>query len=359
MTEPNIAIALLNGGLIPDGTTNTINFPTVISGVPQSLDFLFFNGGNNNLVISDISLPPGFSLDPTFATQLRDRPFLLAPNQRSVIPVTVFRITVGDIGGNFVVQSNDPDTTFYNFPIAATVIPSGAGSVDTSAIISLVTELGTPAPGTVANQIADGPLSSRLEGVQANDLITAGQGNDLVFGFGGNDYLFGGMGNDTILGGAGNDSLSGDFGDDFLFAGPGQDLLIGRSGVDVINGNQGNDTLGGGEGNDILFGGKNEDVLAGGVGNDILFGDLGNDTLLGGVDVDQYAIAANGGTDVILDYEDGTDKFLLVGGLTFDAIRLVGTSTGATINVGDTVLASVLNVTLSQLDSSDFLVLGA
>ena len=74
--------------------------------------------------------------------------------------------------------------------------------------------------------------------------------------------------------------------------------------------------------------------------------------------MDQYAIANNGGTDVIVDYEDGTDKFLLVGGLTFDAIRLVSTSTGATINVGDTVLASILSVTLPQLDSSDFLVLG-
>ncbi|MGD1851684.1 MAG: hypothetical protein ACFCBU_14190 [Cyanophyceae cyanobacterium] len=146
MTEPNIAIALASSGLIPDGTPNAIVFPTIVSGIPQSLDFLFANAGSNTLVIADISLPPGFSLDSNLAAQLREGPFLLPPNQQRTIPITVFRITVGDIGGNFVVQSNDPDTAFYNFPIAATVIPSGAGAVDTNAIISQVTALGAPAP---------------------------------------------------------------------------------------------------------------------------------------------------------------------------------------------------------------------
>ncbi|MEM9770052.1 MAG: hypothetical protein AAF889_00355 [Cyanobacteria bacterium P01_D01_bin.73] len=357
MTEPNLLIALSGGNLIPDGTPNTVFFPTIVSGNTQSLNFTFLNSGTSPLVISSISLPPGFSLEPSLAAQLREIPFIIPQGERRTVQVSVFRITVGDIGGNFVVQSNDPDTVFYNFPIAGTVVPSGTGAIDTNAVIALVTELGAPAPGTVANQIADGPLSSRLEGREVNDLITAGQGNDLLFGFGGDDYLYGGMGNDTILGGVGNDSLTGDFGNDFLFAGPGQDLVIGRSGADVLNGNQGNDTLGGGEGNDILFGGKDNDVLAGGIGGDILFGDLGNDTLIGGVDVDQYAIANNGGVDVIVDYEDGTDKFLLVGGLTFGALQLANTSTGVSINTGNTQLATVLSTTLSELDSSDFLVL--
>lgn len=358
----DIAIAQLGGDIIPDGTPTVLQFPSVGIGSTQSLTFNIRNFGLDSLEIARITVPTGLTLDEGTTAQLTNGQFIIPRGQSRNITVSLTGVTLGTFGGNFVVQSNDPDTMFYNFPISGTVVPRGSGAdgdmpLSIDELIPIVTALGEPGPGTVDNQIADGAGSSQLIGIELNDLITAGQGNDLVFGRAGNDYLFGGQGNDTILGDAGADSLSGDFGDDFLFAGPGNDLVIGRSDNDVLNGNQGDDTIGGGEGNDILFGGRDNDVLAGGLGNDILFGDLGNDTLLGGVDLDQFAIVANTGSDVIFDYEDGTDKFLLVGGLTFGTLQVIDTPTGAAIVQGETLLATVLNTPASSLETTDFLIL--
>ena len=357
----NLAISLVEGNTIPDGTPSATVFPTVGVGDTSTLGFNFSNLGPGTLTIDQITVPEGFALDPAIAAQLALGPLAIAQGQSRTVAVSLTRMTVGEARGNFVVRSNDAETLFYNFPLVGTVVPSVIGADGSpfavDELIPLVTALGEPAPGSVGNRIADGPESSRLVGIDINDLITAGQGNDLIFGEEGSDYIFAGQGADTVLGGGGADSLSGDFGDDFLFSGSGGDLVIGRSGNDVLNGNRGNDILGGGEGDDILFGGKDNDVLAGGLGDDILFGDRGFDTLLGGVDVDQYAIAVNTGADVVLDYDDGTDKFLLVGGLTFDALQFEDVMTGVTIRVDGILLTTVLNTTAAELESDDFLTL--
>ena len=101
--------------------------------------------------------------------------------------------------------------------------------------------------------------------------------------------------NDTLIGVAGDDSIAGIAGDDFL---------DGKAGSDTLFGGRGNDTLDGGNGDDILFGGKGRD---------------------------KFILRSPQGTDVIGDFKNGEDLFLLTGGLTYDQIRVFETNNGMAI----------------------------
>jgi Ca2+-binding RTX toxin-like protein len=133
-----------------------------------------------------------------------------------------------------------------------------------------------------------------------------GTGNDRMTGSGGIDWFFGEDGNDRLQGGAGDDRLDGGKDDDKLLGDAGEDLLIGGSG---------NDHLEGGTGNDQLRGGRGQDVLLGGDGDDILFGGYDRDWLTGGDGADLFRFTnlrdsgtGKGQSDVIRDFEQGTDK---------------------------------------------------
>jgi len=180
-----------------------------------------------------------------------------------------------------------------------------------------------------------------LDGRAGHDVIMGGGGGDVIIGGDGNDHLYGqspnggadsadsitgGTGMDYIQGNAGNDTLDGGDGPDRINGGANDDLISGGLGNDAINGNLGNDTIDAGDGNDVARGGKDNDRISGGAGNDSLSGDLGNDTLIGGAgndtmtggdgaDVFRFATNdahyAGAGTDVVIDYADGTDKIAL------------------------------------------------
>lgn len=125
-------------------------------------------------------------------------------------------------------------------------------------------------------------------------------------------------GDDTVRGFEDNDSISGEAGNDFL------------------NGNMGDDTVDGGEGDDIVRGGKNNDLVIGGAGNDTLFGDLGADILIGGDGADVFYLRRNSlGTDVVVDFTPGVDKFEFVDDLRSSDI-LMSQGTGA--NAADTII---------------------
>ncbi len=171
--------------------------------------------------------------------------------------------------------------------------------------------------GTISHDVTDGFLEA--------DIIEALGGDDTVRGF------------------EDNDGISGNDGNDFL------------------NGNMGDDTVDGGEGNDIVRGGKNNDVVIGGAGDDTLFGDLGGDTLIGGEGADVFYLRRNSlGTDVMLDFTPGVDRFEFVDELKSSDI-LTNQGTGA--NAGDTiitdqitgqVMAIVQGVSNSAIASSGF-----
>lgn len=159
-----------------------------------------------------------------------------------------------------------------------------------------------------------------------NNIIYAGRGNDTIYAGYGSDFVSGGAGNDIIygygLGGPtrGSAAYAEQDGADRLYGGGGDDILYGGGGNDIIAGGAGNDILQGGSGNDALSGGDGDDILASGTGSDVLRGGAGRDTFL-------YAYSplgtdgsdANGGRDVILDFESGTDRIDISGYIVSEA----------------------------------------
>lgn len=193
-----------------------------------------------------------------------------------------------------------------------------------------------------------------LEGASGNDSLYGGRGNDTFVGGSGNDLAFGDLGNDSIEGGEGNDTLVGSNGvpgspDD------GNDTLVGGNGDDLMFGNEQDDILGAGGGNDVVFGGQGNDAIAGEAGNDVLYGDLGDDLISGGAGADVFVIAANTGTDTIVDFEVGVDLLGLAGGLTFEQLTLIQEEETTIIQVGDTSIVRLSGILVEQLTATNFL----
>lgn len=97
--------------------------------------------------------------------------------------------------------------------------------------------------------------------------------------------------------------------------GNGNDSISGTGGEDSLSGGNGGDTLNGLGGHDVLLGGNGADVLDGGDGNDLLAGGNGNDTMTGGAGADSFRFGRGGGSDVVTDYEVGTDQLLFEDGI--------------------------------------------
>lgn len=175
--------------------------------------------------------------------------------------------------------------------------------------------------------------------------------DDVAIGTAFNDSLFGADGADRLIGGAGLDTLSGGNGDDRAAGGGGNDSIRGGTGADALRGGDGSDTLDGGDGADTLRGGGGDDILTGGADADIF----------------DFARANRGGADIVQDFADGVDRLRFTGfgsagdllaaaaevtveGVVGTRIALPATGGGAD---GSVVL---LNLTLAQLDISDFVV---
>jgi Ca2+-binding RTX toxin-like protein len=247
--------------------------------------------------------------------------------------------------------------------------------------------------------------------------------NDTLIGNNGNDSLIGGTGNDTINGGLGYDTIDGGTGNDNLTGGDGSDTFILRSsdGSDTINdfelstdtlslkdgltfndltvvasnanttilretatsqdlatlsnvnpadfarlfsvsfvGTGGNDNITGSTNNDTIDGGLGNDSLTGGDGNDNLTGGLGNDSLTGGNGKDIFVLIAGGGVDIIQDYEDGIDEFLL-DGLNFNNFDIVFGDPDNDGSLDDTILklngqdfTYLIDISPFDIDANDF-----
>ncbi|ETW13223.1 hemolysin-type calcium-binding region [Roseivivax marinus] len=201
------------------------------------------------------------------------------------------------------------------------------------------------------DSLVGGPGDDNIAGSDGNDVVDGGDGNDFLGGGLGNDMLLGGEGSDTLGGGQGDDALAGGTGDDVAAGGPGDDLieggagddtmgasfgadtvlgqggddsLGGGTGTDSIDGGAGNDSIGGGEGddtviggagNDFLAGGGRDDSIVGGPGNDTINGGAGDDTMVGGAGADLFVFNdfTPGDVDRVVGFEDGVDRFRMVG----------------------------------------------
>jgi FG-GAP-like repeat/RTX calcium-binding nonapeptide repeat (4 copies)/Calx-beta domain len=211
----------------------------------------------------------------------------------------------------------------------------------------LPTPTPTPAPTPVATVdiIEVGNTSPEILGDEGKNLV----GTD------DSDTLIGGSGNDFISGRKASDSLDGDLGNDSIYGGRGLDTLTGGGGDDILFGGRGVDSLDGGAGNDSLYGGKANDTLLGGLGDDFLSGENGDDFLTGGSGNDRFLLNSDSGSDTILDFEGGIDKFALGNGLTFQQLEISQTATGTLLKVASTgqLLATVTGLN-SSITASDF-----
>ncbi len=130
--------------------------------------------------------------------------------------------------------------------------------------------------------------------------------------------------------------------------------IFGFGADDFIFGFSGNDTINGGEDNDVLRGGNGNDILNGGAGDDILIGGIGDDTLTGGAGEDLFVLRESQLTDTITDFEDGSDKIVLLGGLEFGDLVITSDGVDTTIAAEGTVIATLTGVS-SGIDANDFI----
>jgi Ca2+-binding RTX toxin-like protein len=123
-----------------------------------------------------------------------------------------------------------------------------------------------------------------------------------------------------------------------------------------LQGDDGVNTITGSEGNEILNGFGDDDVLIGNGGEDFLSGGEGRDILTGGADADIFALFDGAPNlalaDVVTDFEDGLDQFLIGAG-NFDDLEISSSGADAVIAAGAEVLAVVTGAA-GQVDPTDF-----
>ncbi|MBO1351451.1 MAG: hypothetical protein EBE86_030645 [Hormoscilla sp. GUM202] len=178
--------------------------------------------------------------------------------------------------------------------------------------------------------------ASTITGTSQNDILRGTASGETIQGLAGNDRLYGNGSNDTVEGGNGNDLLYGRNGDDLLDGGAKKDRLYGGEGKDTLLGGDGHDILYGNNGDDLLDGGAGSDRLYGHAGNDTLDGGAGSDRLYGHAGSDTFVLAPGMGRDTIYNFEDGTDKIGLGGGLSFSDLEIVGSGSFTRIKILDT-----------------------
>lgn len=185
-----------------------------------------------------------------------------------------------------------------------------------------------------------------IRGTNRDDVINGTGGNDAIFGRGGSDRLSGRGGADQLNGDSGNDQLNGNRGRDRLSGSGGRDVLIGSGGNDVLTGGTANDRLSGGSGNDVLTGGAGQDRLSGGGGIDQFVMDVGSSNA--------------SQADVVTDFIDGQDQFMVANDLTFDQLILTqgtGDLAGSTLiqnRLTGEYLLVVANISSSTITAADF-----
>jgi Ca2+-binding RTX toxin-like protein len=128
--------------------------------------------------------------------------------------------------------------------------------------------------------------------------------------------------------------------------------IVGATGRDLLRGLSGDDSLLGLEGNDKLFGDAGNDILNGGVGTDLLTGGRGNDT---------FVFAVGDGADTIMDFSakgrahDVIDLSVIDSLASFEDLSLEQVGKNVVVDFGDGDAITLKNVTLANIDASDFL----
>ena len=135
---------------------------------------------------------------------------------------------------------------------------------------------------------------------------TGSDGADTFYSALGNDQIDANAGNDVFFMTEGNDELDGDFGRDLVDA----RYVASAVTIDLAAGTA---TYGGFTatltGIEDVIGSDFDDTIMGSGAKNWLFGSEGNDMLFGRGGKDMFAFIADGSTDRVNDFQDGTDKF--------------------------------------------------
>lgn len=201
----------------------------------------------------------------------------------------------------------------------------GADVIDVDAVLSSVSG------GNIVNEVYGGAGADTIT-MTARVL----DGTDVELA---SNYGQGGAGNDTIYATGYGDE------DDYLinevYGNNGDDIIIARTeggyGESYINGGAGDDVL------QVINGYYNE--LYGMAGDDTLRSGTGIDIMSGGEGADRFDFFQNGGADVILDFEVGTDTIALFDGQTVDSLSNVDGDTLVTFADGASVLLQDVMIT--------------
>ncbi|MBW8911056.1 MAG: hypothetical protein JF564_04015, partial [Sphingomonas sp.] len=212
----------------------------------------------------------------------------------------------------------------------------------------------------VENVVFAGTGAANLTGNAANNLLVGAAGPNTLVGSDGNDTLDGGEGSDQLNGGAGDDV--------YIVDGPG-DLVVENisAGSDTIRTAMVNFSLASapnvenlafdGSGNASLTGSAGANLLSGGTGDDLLIGGGGRDTVTGNAGADRFffargdAVYAMPGyaSDIITDYDHGSDSLSLVGGIGRGAGDVLHAAQGVTL----TSVADAFSYAQALLDVHD------
>ncbi|MEO1006657.1 MAG: FG-GAP-like repeat-containing protein, partial [Cyanobacteria bacterium J06638_38] len=368
--ENNVAILVSDGdGTFSEAVKFSVGrFPEAIA--TGDLD----NNGSNDLAVANTFFPDGISILLNDTSVSGNTPPVAVDdnftiNENQILAGDVLendtdadgdKLTVTAINGN---SNNLNQQITLPSGVKLTLSSNGTFSYNPNSVFDDL-NTGETATDNFSYTISDGNGGTDIATVRITinglgtdpDVITGTTGNDTLFGTAGDDVFQSLAGSDLIFGLAGNDLIQDDIGFDTLQGGNGRDTIIGGRGNDVLRGNAGNDILEGSSGWDTLFGNKNNDTLFGGLGNDELRGDRGNDVLdggkgndliFGGVGADKFVLRAGDGTDRIVDYRDGLDKFVLSGGLEFSDLTTVQNINNTQLQVTATgeVLANLNSVT--------------
>ncbi len=403
---PNNGLLNVNGNAVQPGDEITVAQLDNLSFTPDanfhgSADFawnasdgtLFAPGTTVNLTVNPINDSP-VAFDDS-ATTPQDTPITIdvLANDSDPIEADLLHIDTFDTtsvsGGTITLDDNGtandltddqliytPTTGYIGNDSFTYTISDSDGGIATATVNLTVnpandmTLVGTPQDDTLVADSGDDMLfglagNDTLQGEAGDDLADGGVGDDTLFGGDGQDNLFGNVGNDLLDGGLSADVLDGGDGADMLLGNQGDDLLFGDLGDDLLMGDEGDDFLDAGEGKDILFadmgndtltGGEGDDFLRGGTGDDLLDGGEGNDRLFGDSGADQFLLRLGEGMDMVFNFSDGEDSFLLANGLTFDQLTITSSGYSSAITVAGEQLATVFGVPANLITEADFTV---
>lgn len=270
-------------------------------------------------------------------------------------------LTITDVSGDARVT--------YDFTTSGQITLNGVAATGLTDADFLFDVSAPPPPPTGLPQIV---------GTSGNDNLAGTAAAEEIIGLAGADVLNGRGGNDRMVGGSGDDRHYVDDAGDVVveLAGEGYDRTYGtisfalaanveagaaRGDGDIdITGNELANWITGNSGSNVLLGGAGADRLISYAGSDSLNGGAGHDILEGGSGPDIFAFDAGSGTDLITDFEVGTDLIDVTSlGIAYADMTIVNSAARAIVLWDDPAAAGARGIIVLDGVQADELLLSS